>query len=105
MSEKSTEDTDTPDGDGLREKRLSEQLDELEDPIDEAIEETLRKIRSGRIRDEEKEKVRIKRKRALGYLIRTKLKVTEARELEAIDERLTELENKQAETNGEKTRI
>jgi hypothetical protein len=105
MNEKSTEDGDMADGDGLREKRLSEQLDELEDPIDEAIEETLRKIRSGRIRDEEKEKVRIKRKRALGYLIRTKLKVVETRELETIDERLTELENKQAETNGEKARI
>jgi MoaA/NifB/PqqE/SkfB family radical SAM enzyme len=77
-----------------------EQLDNLEGPIDTAIEETLRKIESGRVYDAQNESVRIKRKRALGYLVRTKLKVIEARELEELEERLSELE---ATQNGQET--
>jgi len=63
----------------------------------------VRKIESGRIYDAENESVRIKRKRALGYLIRTKLKVLEARELEELEERLAALE--EAEKEGPDTHL
>lgn len=81
--------------------RFRNKLDELEEPIDTAIDETVEKIESGRVYDAENESVRIKRKRALGYLIRTKLKVIEARELEDVVERLRELEEQQEDTKGE----
>jgi len=75
-------------------------LDELEGPIDTAIDEVVRKIENGRVYDAENEKVRIKRKRALGYLIRTKLKVVQARELEELAERIDELEEIQTNQGG-----
>jgi tetrahydromethanopterin S-methyltransferase subunit G len=74
---------------------IRDRLDDLEEPIDTAIDEVVRKIENGRVYDAENEKVRIKRKRALGYLIRTKLKVVEARELEELEERLNEIEARQ----------
>jgi len=100
----STEPTDD-ERNGRTEKNLTfrEQLEELEDPINTAIDETVRKIESGRIYDAENESVRIKRKRALGYLIRTKLKVLEARELEELEERLAALE--EAEKEGPDTHL
>ena len=77
---------------------ITDSLDELEEPLNAAIDEVVRKIENGRVYDAENESVRIKRKRALGYLIRTKLKVVEARELEEIDERLSELEEQKERT-------
>lgn len=52
--------------------------------LDDAIEEITEKIESGRIRNPEHEKVRIKYYRALGYLVRTKRKVLEDKTLEEL---------------------
>jgi tetrahydromethanopterin S-methyltransferase subunit G len=79
---------------------IRDRLDDLEEPIDTAIDEVVRKIENGRVYDAENEKVRIKRKRALGYLVRTKLKIAEARELEELAERVEEIEQRQTEPQG-----
>jgi hypothetical protein len=59
--------------------------------LDAAIGEIGDKIESGRIRDAEKEKVRIQYYRALGYLIRTKRKVLEDKTLEELEAEVQEL--------------
>ncbi|WP_162994000.1 hypothetical protein [Halalkalicoccus subterraneus] len=65
--------------------------------IDNSIEELERKIENGRIRSPERDNVRLKHHRALGYQIRTRLKIAESRDLarlgEELEERLEELEN------------
>jgi hypothetical protein len=81
-------------------KSFRDRLDDLEEPLDTAIDEMVRKIENGRVYDAENEKVRIKRKRALGYLVRTKLKIAEARELEELAERVEEIEQRQTEPQG-----
>jgi len=67
--------------------------DEMMDSLDRAIAEVERKIESGRIRDPEREKVRIKRKRALGYLLRTKLKILQQKELDEMWEIIEDLQD------------
>jgi hypothetical protein len=64
---------------------------EMIQSVDRAIAEVERKIESGRIRDSEREKVRIKRKRALGYLLRTKRKILRDKELEEMWEIIEDL--------------
>lgn len=59
--------------------------------LDSAIDEITEKIEDGRIRDAEKEKVRIQYHRALGYLIRTKKKVLEDKTLTELAEEVEEL--------------
>lgn len=49
--------------------------------LDDAIENINDKIADGRVRDPEKEKVRLKYHRTLGYLIRTKRKLVEDKTL------------------------
>ena len=93
-----TQDSDT--NAGTEKKSITQRLDDREGPIDKAIDEVVRKIENGRCYDAEAEKVRIKRKRALGYLVRTKLKVVEARELEELAERVEEIEQRQTEPQG-----
>ena len=56
--------------------------DAMLDTLDVAIDEARDKVENGRIRNPEHEKVRIKYYRALGYLIRTRRKVLEDRELQ-----------------------
>jgi hypothetical protein len=78
--------TSTPPPD-LRTSEYDEMLAEL----DKAIPELTEKIENGRIRDPQRDKVRVKQYRALGYLIRTKQQVLEdvtLQELEAEIERL-----------------
>jgi hypothetical protein len=80
----STKSTPPPD---LRTSDYDDMLAEL----DKAISELTDKIENGRIRDPERDKVRVKQYRALGYLIRTKQQVLEdvtLQELEAEIERL-----------------
>lgn len=60
--------------------------------LDGAIEELTDKIENGRIRDPERDKVRLKQYRTLGYLIRTKRKVLEDTTLQELERRLDELE-------------
>jgi len=63
--------------------------------LDGAIEELTEKIENGRIRDPERDKVRLKQYRTLGYLIRTKRKVLEDTTLQELEQRLAELEEGQ----------
>jgi len=67
--------------------------DEMIQSVDRAIAEVVRKIGSGRIRDPEREKVRIKRKRALGYLLLTKRKILRDKELEELWEIIDDLKS------------
>lgn len=61
--------------------------------LDAAIDEIGEKIESGRIRDPEREKVRIQYFRALGYLIRTKRKVLEDKTLEELEAEVQQLKD------------
>lgn len=60
----------------------TENYDAMLEKLDVAIEEVTDKVEKGRIRNPEHEKVRIKYYRVLGYLIRTRRKVLEDRELQ-----------------------
>jgi hypothetical protein len=65
--------------------------DEMLDTLDVAIDEACRKIENGRVRDEEKEKVRIKWVRALAYAVNVRRQVANDRDLEALAEEIEEL--------------
>jgi len=71
----------------------TENYDVMLEQLDAAIGEIGDKIESGRIRDAEKEKVRIQYYRALGYLIRTKRKVLEDKTLEDLEAEIQELKD------------
>lgn len=76
----------------------TENYDVMLEQLDKAIGEIVEKIESGRIRNPEHEKVRIKYYRALGYLIRTKRKVLEDKTLEDLEAEIQDL--KTAHENG-----
>lgn len=63
---------------------ITDDYDVMLDQLDDAISEITEKIESGRIRDPEHDKVRVKYYRALGYLIRTKRQVLEDKTLEEL---------------------
>lgn len=69
----------------------------------EARAEITRKIESGRIKDKSKDETRVKYLRALGYLIRSQLKVVETREITELKQRVERLENEveQSENSGQ----
>lgn len=73
----------------------TENYDVMLEQLDKTIGE---KVESGRIRNPEHEKVRIKYYPALGYLIRTKRKVLEDKTLEDLEAEIQEL--KTAHENG-----
>lgn len=75
-----------------REIDTSGDYQDMLDDLDVAIAEAKRKIENGRIRDERKEKVRASQWRALGYLINVRRQVKETQDLEALSERVAELE-------------
>jgi len=81
--------SDTPPPPDLATENYEAMLEQL----DAAIGEIGDKIESGRIRDAEKEKVRIQYYRALGYLIRTKRKVLEDKTLEDLEAEIQELKD------------
>lgn len=66
--------------------------DELLEDLDIAIDEVRRKIEQGRVRDPEREKVRVKQFRTMGYLVNVKRQVAQDRDLEELAEKLEELE-------------
>lgn len=76
----------------------TENYDVMLEQLDKAIGEIVEKVESGRIRNPEHEKVRIKYYRALGYLIRTKRKVLEDKTLEDLETEIQDL--KTAHENG-----
>lgn len=67
-----------------------EQFEQLIEDVNAAIDESRAKIESGRVYDSEHEEIRIKRWRAHGYLLRTKLKIVKAQSLEELDQEVEE---------------
>ena len=61
--------------------------------LDVAIAEAREKLESGRIYDEEKEKVRIKWVRALAYTVNVRRQVAQDRDLEALAEEVERLKS------------
>jgi len=66
--------------------------DSMLETLDLAIEEATYKIKNGRIRDEAKEKVRVKQWKALGYLINVRRQVASDRDLEELGEKVEQLQ-------------
>ena len=73
--------TDSPPTPDLNTDDYEAMLEQLDNAIDEIAD----KIENGRIRDPEKDKVRIQYYRALGYLVRTKRQVLEDKTLEELE--------------------
>jgi len=65
--------------------------DEMLETLDVAIAEARRKIETGRIRDPEREKVRCKQWRSLGYLINVRRQVANDRDLQELAEEIEAL--------------
>lgn len=84
-----------PDDDGTV---TTTDYDQMLADLDVAIAEARRKIESGRIKDVSREKARVKQWRALGYLIDTRRKVANDRDLEALAD---EIEDLKAAADGE----
>ena len=80
----------TPDDDASR----ADDYDAMLQTLDVAIEAAREKIESGRIRDEDKEKIRIKWVRALAYGLNVRRQITADRDLEELTERLEQLEER-----------
>lgn len=71
---------------------ITDEYDAMLSDLDAAIADLREKIEDGRVRDEEKEKVRVKQWRAMGYLIRTRSDVVEQRTLEELYEKVEKME-------------
>jgi hypothetical protein len=78
-------------GAGVATPPTTTDYDGMLETIDVAIEECQRKIEEGRIRDPEREKVRVKQWRALGYLINVRRQVANDRDLEELAAEVEEL--------------
>jgi len=65
--------------------------DEMLATLDVAIEEARRKIENGRVRDPDREKVRCKQWKTLGYLINVRRQVANDRDIESLAEEIEEL--------------
>lgn len=93
MAEMRDTDTDTDtDTDGDDVDRDRSELESMIETCDASIAELRDKIENGRINSPEHDTVRIKYHRALAYVLRTKLKVVEARKADEFEQRLEELE-------------
>ena len=80
---------------------------ELEEILDGALSETVRKVEDGRVRDPDKEKVRIKWVRALISLVTERRHLLEQRQqqrFEAIADRLDEIEEAHANSESDQRR-
>ena len=69
-----------------------EDYDDMLESVDAAIDEARRKVESGRVRDAENERVRIKWIRALAYAVNVRRQVTADRDLQELGDRLDRLE-------------
>lgn len=85
---------DTGELDSLRKSESHEAMLEV---LDTSIREITEKIESGRIRDESKEKTRIKWHRALGYMVRTKREVLKDAKLEELSDRVARIEEREGQ--------
>jgi len=71
--------------------------DSMLEDLDVAIEEARYKIENGRVRDAEREKVRIKWVRALAYSINVRRQVANDRDLQELAEEIEELKEEHGE--------
>lgn len=76
----------------------TDNYDAMLEKLDRTMETLVDDIENGRIRDAEKEKVRLKQYRTLGYLIRTKRQVLEDKTLEELAEEIEALRDHQQVT-------
>lgn len=72
--------------------------DEMLEALDVGIEEAKRKVEEGRVRDPEREKVRIKWIRVLAYAVNIRRQVTADRDLEDLAEEVDQLKERQRVT-------
>ena len=73
---------------------IRDETDDMLRALDTSISELERKIEEGRVRDCEKERVRIKRHRALANAIKTRNTVLSRREREELAKRIDKLEGR-----------
>lgn len=73
-----------------------DEYDEMIAHLNNAIDEVNYKINDGRICDAQKDQARVKYYRALGYLVRSQLKVIEQRDLQLLEERIEQLEESES---------
>lgn len=66
-------------------------LDELARSLRAVRQELIRKIENGRVRDEEKERIRIKRARALAYVVSEERKLKKVADLEDLRDEVDDL--------------
>jgi len=71
--------------------------DSMLEDLDVAIEEARYKIENGRVRDPEREKVRIKWVRALAYSVNVRRQVANDRDLQELAEEIEELKEEHGE--------
>jgi len=69
----------------------TDNYDAMLEKLNSAITELTEKIENGRVRDPERDKVRLQMYQKLGYLIRTKRKVLEDKTLEELEVEVQEL--------------
>lgn len=86
--------SDTDDETDL-DRAADSEYDKMISDLDLGIDEIREKIKTGRVRSPEHDKVRIKYYRALGYLIRTKADVREKKDLEELAERIEQVREQQ----------
>jgi hypothetical protein len=85
----SADGADTPDDEAADD---TEEYDEMLDTLDVAIDEARRKIESGRVYDEQKEKVRQGWIRVLAYTMNVRRQVANDRDLQELADRVEALE-------------
>lgn len=81
--------SDSPPTPDLRE--TTKDYDVMLEQLDESIDQIIYKLNEGRLNDIEREKVRIKYMRCLGYLIRTKQDIVEDKTLEELADEVERL--------------
>jgi len=74
------------------------EYDRMLESVDAGIAEARRKVESGRVRDAENERVRIKWIRALAYAVNVRRQVTADRDLQELRERVERLEREDVDT-------
>lgn len=80
------------------EESAGAEYDRMLESVDAGIAEARRKVESGRVRDAENERVRIKWIRALAYAVNVRRQVTADRDLQELRERVERLEREDVDT-------
>jgi len=98
---KKTHEADTIDGETPDMGEGAPSRDEIMSLLEDGIREAHRKVKAGRVYDPENERVRQKWIRTLAYAANQYRQLKKDEDLEELDERLSKIEERQAQTNGE----